>query len=34
MYIGRVGVLLFMAAIVGDPYPSRIKYPKEQLLVG
>lgn len=34
MYIGRVGVLLFMAAIVGDPKPSRIKYPEENLLVG
>ena len=34
MYIGRVGVLLFMGAIVGDPRPSRIKYPQENLLVG
>ncbi len=34
MYVGRVGVLLFMAAIVGDPRPSRIKYPEENLLVG
>ena len=34
MYVGRVGVLLFMAAIVGDPRPSRIQYPKENLLVG
>ncbi len=34
MYIGRVGVLLFMAAILGDPRPSRIKYPEENLLVG
>lgn len=34
MYVGRVGILLFMAAIVGDPRPSRIKYPEENLLVG
>ena len=34
MYLGRVGVLLFMAAIVGDPRPSRIQYPEENLLVG
>ena len=34
MYVGRVGVLLFMAAIVGDPRPSRIQYPEENLLVG
>lgn len=34
MYIGRVGVLLLIAAILGDPPPSRIKYPEENLLVG
>ncbi|HEY9605151.1 MAG TPA: TrkH family potassium uptake protein [Allocoleopsis sp.] len=34
MYIGRVGVLLFMAALLGDPRPSRIQYPEENLLVG
>ncbi|MGY6530803.1 MAG: TrkH family potassium uptake protein [Cyanobacterium sp.] len=34
MYIGRVGVLLFMSAIVGDSRPSRIQYPEENLLVG
>jgi trk system potassium uptake protein TrkH len=34
MYLGRVGVLLFMGAIVGDPRPSRINYPQENLLVG
>ena len=34
MYIGRVGVLLFMAAILGEPRPSRIKYAEENLLVG
>lgn len=34
MYIGRVGVLLLMSAILGDPRPSRISYPEENLLVG
>jgi trk system potassium uptake protein TrkH len=34
MYIGRVGVLLLMAAILGNPKPSFIRYPKENLLVG
>jgi len=34
MYIGRVGVLLFMSAIVGDPKPTRIQYPEENLLIG
>jgi trk system potassium uptake protein len=34
MYIGRVGVLLLMSAIIGDPRPSRIHYPEENLLVG
>lgn len=34
MYLGRVGVLLFMGAILGDPHPSRINYPQENLLVG
>ncbi|MEA5583117.1 TrkH family potassium uptake protein [Nodularia harveyana UHCC-0300] len=34
MYVGRVGVLLLMAAILGDPLPSRIHYPEENLLVG
>ncbi|MEC4804235.1 MAG: TrkH family potassium uptake protein [Jaaginema sp. PMC 1079.18] len=34
MYIGRVGVLLFMAAILGDSKPSVIQYPEENLLVG
>ncbi|NMG11275.1 TrkH family potassium uptake protein [Brasilonema sp. UFV-L1] len=34
MYIGRVGVLLLMSAILGDPKPSRIHYPEENLLVG
>lgn len=34
MYIGRVGVLLLMGAILGDPIPSSIRYPEENLLVG
>jgi trk system potassium uptake protein len=34
MYIGRVGVLLLMGAILGDPSPSAIRYPEENLLVG
>ncbi len=34
MYIGRVGVLLLMSAIVGDPEPTAINYPEENLLVG
>lgn len=34
MYIGRVGVLLLMSSILGDPKPTRIHYPEENLLVG
>lgn len=34
MYIGRVGILLLMAALWGDPRPSTIHYPEEDLLVG
>lgn len=34
MYTGRVGILIFMAAIVGDPRRSMIQYPEESLLVG
>jgi trk system potassium uptake protein TrkH len=34
MYIGRVGVILLIAAVIGDPRPSRIKYPEENLLIG
>jgi trk system potassium uptake protein TrkH len=34
MYVGRVGVLLFMAAVVGDHSPTLVKYPEEDLLVG
>lgn len=34
MYMGRVGVLLLMSAILGNPSPSVIRYPEENLLVG
>lgn len=34
MYIGRVGVLIFMGAILGEPRPSVVQYPEENLLVG
>jgi trk system potassium uptake protein len=34
MYLGRVGILLFMAAFLGDPKPTLIQYPEEELLVG
>ncbi|MBW4626466.1 MAG: TrkH family potassium uptake protein [Brasilonema octagenarum HA4186-MV1] len=34
MYIGRVGILLLMSAMLGDPKPTRIHYPEENLLVG
>jgi trk system potassium uptake protein len=34
MYIGRVSIILLMAAIVGDPRPTFIQYPEENLLVG
>lgn len=34
MFVGRVGILLLMAATLGDPRPSSIHYPEENLLVG
>lgn len=34
MYIGRVGVLLLMEALLGEPQVSEIDYPEEDLLVG
>lgn len=34
MYIGRVGVLLLMEALLGEPQASQIDYPEEDLLVG
>jgi trk system potassium uptake protein len=34
MYTGRVGVLLLMAVILGDPKQRKVHYPEESLLVG
>ncbi|NJL21825.1 MAG: ATPase, partial [Leptolyngbyaceae cyanobacterium SM1_3_5] len=34
MYVGRVGVLLLIGALLGDPKPTAIRYPQENLLVG
>lgn len=34
MYSGRVGILLLIAALLGDPRPTTIQYPEENLLVG
>ncbi|MDB9311583.1 TrkH family potassium uptake protein [Spirulina sp. CS-785/01] len=34
MFVGRVGILVFIAAIYGDPHPTQIQYPEENLLVG
>jgi trk system potassium uptake protein TrkH len=34
MYTGRVGILVLMAAILGDAKPSRVQYPEQNLLVG
>jgi trk system potassium uptake protein len=34
MYIGRVGVLLLIGALLGDPKPTALHYPEESLLVG
>ncbi|MDJ0795297.1 MAG: TrkH family potassium uptake protein [Calothrix sp. MO_167.B12] len=34
MYIGRVGVLLFISSLLGDPRPTQVHYPEENLLVG
>lgn len=34
MYVGRVGVLLLMTAMLGDPKPTTVRYPEEELLVG
>ncbi|MBF2078798.1 MAG: ATPase [Synechococcales cyanobacterium T60_A2020_003] len=34
MYVGRVGVLILMASILGDPKPTTVNYPEENLLVG
>ena len=34
MYVGRVSILILIAAIIGDPRPSSLQYPEENLLVG
>ncbi|MEM8719206.1 MAG: TrkH family potassium uptake protein [Cyanobacteria bacterium P01_G01_bin.39] len=34
MYVGRVSILILIAAIIGDPRPSNLQYPEENLLVG
>jgi trk system potassium uptake protein len=34
MYIGRVGILLLISAVLGDPRVSNVGYPEESLLVG
>ena len=34
MYIGRVSILLLIAAFIGDAQPSSLSYPEENLLVG
>ncbi len=34
MYIGRVGILLLMGALLGDPKPTTIRYPEENMIVG
>ena len=34
MYVGRVSILILIAAIIGDPKPTTLHYPEENLLVG
>ncbi|MGF1542434.1 MAG: TrkH family potassium uptake protein [Pleurocapsa sp.] len=34
MYLGRVSVLILIAAIIGDARPTSLHYPEENLLVG
>ena len=34
MYIGRVSILILIAALIGDPRPTSLQYPEENLLVG
>ncbi len=34
MYVGRVGILMLMGALLGDPKPSFVTYPEEDMLVG
>ncbi|MEM1367725.1 MAG: TrkH family potassium uptake protein [Cyanobacteria bacterium P01_H01_bin.15] len=34
MFAGRVGILILISAIIGESKPTRLQYPKENLLVG
>ncbi len=34
MYTGRVSILIIIAAIIGEPRPTTLQYPEENLLVG
>jgi trk system potassium uptake protein TrkH len=34
MYVGRVGVLMLITALLGEPKPTFINYPEENLLIG
>ncbi|NJO19178.1 MAG: ATPase [Spirulinaceae cyanobacterium RM2_2_10] len=34
MFVGRVGILIFIGAILGDRRPTSLQYPEENLLVG
>lgn len=34
MYVGRVGLLLILNAIIGEVKPTNVRYPEEELLVG
>jgi trk system potassium uptake protein len=34
MYVGRVGILLLIGSLLGDPKPFVVQYPEESLLVG
>lgn len=34
MYVGRVGILLLMGALIGESSRSVVRYPEEELLVG
>jgi trk system potassium uptake protein TrkH len=34
MYVGRVSIMMLIAAIIGEPRPSSLQYPEENLLVG
>jgi trk system potassium uptake protein TrkH len=34
MYIGRVGIMILIAALIGEPRPTSLHYPEENLLIG